>query len=367
MKRSITWVIVIMLSISIISVFSLAGCKEEPVEETTEEAVEEVTEEAVEETTEEEVTSTEPEKKLVFGNVPFSLGDQWNGFSVENFQLAADIMGVEVVVLDPAYDGAKAVSNVEDLVTRGVDAIGVFVLTPEESDKMIEIANEGNVPIAFENTNLEKYGALAGDIIFNVYDDYFDVAYQAFKYIGENYADKKVFYVRGLPGMGIVEEFELGIEKAAEDFGVIKPEEIIRRDTQWTTETAQSAVADVIASGEQFDVIFANNESMSVGVYNALKDAGLIDEVSIVTYNGGPTGLQMLEDGIIEATVACPVSLQGLYLFKAMYLFASQGITPPEKFISLPNTLITLDNMDDVIPWASSEDLFELVGGLDSW
>jgi ABC-type sugar transport system substrate-binding protein len=307
--------------------------------------------------------ATAKEKKLVFGLIPAALSDEWNGYSVENFKYAAAKKGVEVKVLDPAWDGTKALNNLEDLITMGVDQIGVFVLTPEEAQKFLTIANKAGIPISFENTKLGE--GIKGDYIVDVYDDYFEVGYLAFKYISENYPGKKVFYVRGLPGMGIVEEFMLGIDKAVKEFGTVKID--IMRDTQWDTATAQAVVSDVIASGEKFDVIFANNESMSVGVYNALKDAGLDGKIPIVTYNGGPTGKTMLEKGIIQATIGCPVSLQGLYLFKAMYLNATKGIRPPKKHIETPNNVITLNNIDEIIPWAASDELIERIGGLDKW
>jgi len=302
--------------------------------------------------------------KVVFGIIPASMSDEWNGFSVENFKYAAAKKGVEVVVLDPNWDGEKAQNNLEDLITMGVDHIGVFVYTPEQAQDFINRANEAGVPISFENSKV--VGSVSGDIVANVAFSYYDFGYEAAKYISQTYPGSKLFYVRGLPGMGIVEEYMVGIEDALKEFGTV--EMTITRDTSWDTETAFNATQDVIASGEDFGVIFANNEAMAVGCYNALKDAGLDGEIPIVSTGGGPTGVQMLKDGIIQATIAGPVSLQGLYLFKAMYLYSVKGEKPPETYIK-PHSVqaITLDNLGDNIPWEPSDDLIELVGGLDSW
>ena len=90
-------------------------------------------------------------------------------------------------------------------------------------------------------------------------------------------------------------------------------------------------------SGEKFDVIFSDNESMAKGCDNALKDAGLT--VPLVATNGGPTGIQMIQEGSLEATCAIPVSLQGLYLFKAMYLKAA-NLDPPQKFVEITTNVI---------------------------
>lgn len=353
MKKSLLWLVVVMLSVSMIAAFSLAGCKK---------AEEEVA-------PAEEAAPIEEEKKLVFGNIPAALSDEWNGYSVENFKYAASKVGVEVQVLDPAWDGTKALSNLEDLITKKVDAVGVFVLTPEEAAKFIEIANKADMTIAFENTKLEDnpYSSveILGDYLFNVCEDYFGLGYGAIKYIGEHYPGAEVFHVRGSPGMGIAEVMQDGVDAAIEEFGKVTSS--INRDTQWDTETAQKAVADVIQSGAKFDVIFSDNESMALGVHNALKDAGLDGKIPIIATNGGPTGIKMIQDGALEATMAVPVSIQGLYLFKAMYLYAAKGIKPPQKYIQIDTNLVTKENLDEIIPWAASDELIDLIGGLDSW
>jgi len=363
MKKTMYKAIVLFVAIALLAVLGVSGCKSTAT--TTTAAAETTTTAAAAETTTTaaETTTTAPAKKLVFGNLPVALSDEWNGYSVENFKYAAAKKGVEVQVLDSAWDSNKQLSNLEDLITKKVDQISVFVYTPEEAQKFITKANEAKIPISFENTKL--VGKVQGDYLFNVAFEYAQTGYLAFKYISQTYPGKKVFYARGLPGMGIVEEYMVGIDKAIKEFGTVKVD--IQRDTNWDTKTAQDATTDVIASGQKFDVIFANNESMAVGCYNALKDAGLAGKIPIITTGGGPTGIKLLQDGIVQATVAAPVSLQGLYLFKAMYLYATQGITPPQKFIAPDQSVVTKDDLDKIIPWQPSDKLIDMVGGLDKW
>lgn len=302
-------------------------------------------------------------KDVVFGNIPVAMSDEWNGYSVENFKYAAAKKGIDVVTLDAEWNGEKALNNLEDLITKGVNHISVFVYTPEQAQDFIRRANAVGIPISFENTKL--MGRVTGDYVMNVAFEYYDFGYEAAKYISQTYPGSKLFYCRGLPGMGIVEEYMRGINDALKEFGTV--DMVVYRDTQWNTETALNATQDVIASGQKFDVIFANNESMAVGCYNALKDAGLAGKIPIVATGGGPTGVQMLKDGIIQATIAGPVSLQGLYLFKAMYLYTVKGIKPPKSFIAPGVKAITVDNLDENISWEPSDDLIDMIGGLDKW
>jgi ribose transport system substrate-binding protein len=350
MKKMSLWLMVLILCVVLAGSYAIAGCRAEAP----------LGEEAAEEPAEEEV---EEPAELVFGNIPVAMSDEWNGYSVENFRYAAEKKGVEVIALDSEWDGEKALRNLEDLITSQVDNIGVFVYTPEAAQDFINRANEAGIPISFENTKLVD--KVEGDYIFNVACDYREIGYEAAKFISENYPDTKLFYARGLPGMGIVEEYQIGIDEGLEEFGTV--ELAASRDTNWDTETAFDATQDVIAAGIEFDVIFANNESMAVGCHGALDDAGMAGEIPIVTTGGGPTGVQMLKDGIVDATISSPVSLQGLWLFKAMWLYSAYGIEPPEKYIPLPTIPATLDNIDDIISWEPSDDLIDYIGGLDKW
>ena len=164
--------------------------------------------------------------------------------------------------------------------------------------------------------------------------------------------------------MGIVEEYQKGVDDAVAEFGNI--EVTVSRDTQWDTETAMNATQDVIQAGEEFDVIFANNESMAVGCVNALEDAGIADEVKVVSTGGGPTGVEMIESGDLDATMASPVSIQGLWLFKAMW-FHYNGWEIEEKFVPLPTIPIDETNLEDNISWEPTDEHLDYIGGLDEW
>lgn len=365
MKKTILKSVVLIVVVALVAMFGTLGCKTTATDTTTAATTAAAT--AAADTTA-AVAETTAAKKLVFGNIPVALSDEWNGYSLENFKFAAAKVGVEVIVLDPAWDGTKALSNLEDLITRKVDSIGVFVFTPEDAQKFIQISNKANIPISFENTKLEdnEYSVpITGDYLFNVCEDYFGLGYNAIKYIGEKHPGAKVFHVQGAMGMGIAEVMQDGVDAAIKEFG--KVTQTVARETGWDTESAQKAVADVIQSGEEFDVIFSDNESMAVGVHNALKDAGLDTKVPIIATNGGPTGIKMIQEGTLEATCAVPVSIQGLYMFKAMYLKAAKNLDPPQKFIKIETNLVTKENLDTIIPWAASDKLIDLIGGLDNW
>lgn len=363
MKKTMLKTLVLLIIMALMVVMTVSGCKTTT---TTTAAAVTTTTAAAATTAAAETTAAAAEttaaKKLVFGNIPAALSDEWNGYSVENFKYAADKMGVEIQVLDPAWDDVKALASLEDLITKKVDAVGVFVLTPESAQKFATIASKAKMPLAFENTDVMK--SVTGDFLLDVNEDYFAESYDAVKYIIDNKLGTKLLFLRGAPGMGIVEACLEGVQQAIKDFGGL--ELAGYRDTQWETKSAQDAAQDFIQSGVKFDVVFCQNEPVARGAINALRDAG-IEGVNIVASNGSPNGLEMIKKGEIVATASVPVSLQGLYLFKALYLYAAKGLVPPFKHIVIDDMMIDKTNIDDAISWIPSDKLIELIGGLENW
>ncbi|MDK2896511.1 MAG: ribose transport system substrate-binding protein [Candidatus Atribacteria bacterium] len=309
-------------------------------------------------------TFTQEEKTYTFGNIAFSRTDVWNNYSILAFEYAARQKGIETIVLDPEGNLEKAVAAMEDLITKEVDGISVYTITPELDCTLAQMANEAGIPVTFENSLPAE--DCRSSYISCVACQYDDIGYAAGKFISENYPGSKLFYVMGAPGMGITELYEEGLHRALEEYGTV--ELVSTQPTDWGAEQAMNVTQNAIQSGLEFDVIFANNEQMATGVINALKDAGLFGEIKIVATGGGPDGLKMIEDGLLDATMSAPVSLQGLLTFKNLYQYVVKGEEPP-KFIPLPIIPITKDNLDEAIPWEINDETYplalEVIGGID--
>ena len=136
MRRPLLILMVAAVIIALLVTLGLSGCKKAKTAETTAAAAE--TTAAPAETTA-AAAETTAAKKLVFGNLPTSLSDEWNGYSVENFKFAADKKGVEVQVIDAGWDGAKQLANFEDLVRRSGRYSSIY-LTPESGEQYVQIA-----------------------------------------------------------------------------------------------------------------------------------------------------------------------------------------------------------------------------------
>ena len=99
-------------------------------------------------------TAVAQDKTICF--VTFSLQIAYFQSSVAGGQSAADELGVELVVLDPQADAGRQVTQVEDCISRNVDAI---VVDPIESSSLIGVLDEAgarNIPIATLDTKVDS-------------------------------------------------------------------------------------------------------------------------------------------------------------------------------------------------------------------
>lgn len=297
------------------------------------------------------------EQELVFGYITQSLEFDWCKSSAEAFEFAAEQAGVKAIIMDPQNDLEKALSQFEDLINEGVDGISIYTLTPELDQQMAERAAEAGIPVVFEN-GLPAEGTEYPACVACRYED---IGYGAIQYISETWPDSKIFYVQGAPGMGVLEGYMVGVEKALKEFTNVEMVEM--QPTDWGAEEALNVTQNVIAGGTEFDVIFANNEQMATGVVTALKDANLFGEVKIIATGGSPEGLAMIEAGDLDATMSAPVCIQGVTTFKNLLTVVDGGT--PEKFTPLPILAVDKENIGDAILWTSYDKALDYIGGLE--
>lgn len=295
---------------------------------------------------------------LTYGYIAYQMSDIWNEYSSKAFQYAADQNGVDVVILDSQNDIGKSVAAMESLVQQEVDGISIFPISPEQGAQLIKMANEAGIPITVENidvagvSNPEEYVAAVGCL-------YGDIGYAAIEWLSENVEDAKVFYCAGAVGGGVFETYKIGVDKALEDFkDDIEMVGLMNADA-WSTENGLNLTTNFINSGVEFNCIFANNDQIAQGCYQALQEAGL--DIPVVSTGGSPDAYKFLEDGIEAANMTAPVSIQGVQTFKNLHEFVTENKIPDPKFQNLPVIPVSGDDLSAWIDWSDFAGAYDYV------
>lgn len=300
------------------------------------------------------------EEPLHFGYIAYQMADIWNEYSAKSFEYAAEQNGVKVTVLDSGNDIAQSISAMETLIQAEVDGISIFPISPEQAAQLITMANEAGIPITVENmdpsavADEDEYIAAVGCV-------YGDIGYAAIKWLSENVEDAKVFYCAGAVGGGVFEAYKEGVDKALADFADgIEMVGLLNSDA-WSTEDGLNLTTNFINSGVEFNCIFANNDQIAQGCYQACQEAGL--DLPIVSTGGSPDAYAFLEDEIEAANMTAPVSIQGIQTFKNLYDFVTEGTVPETKFQSLPVVPVASDDLSAWIDWSDYAGAYNYVYG----
>ena len=281
--------------------------------------------------------------------------EEWQQAEVDGAQFAADQLGIELVVLNSDYTPEKEISNAEDLISKGVDAIIMFTVNAESGQKVAQMCNAAGIPLFLLDGQL---GEGEGTAVTIMSYSFYDLGFTVGVFASDNWPGGKMIYITGLPGAGIVEDYTDGLVA-----GLAKGGDVVELvDVQpgdWDRAKTISVMESIIASGREFDIAFINNEDMATGGIQVLKENNMLDQVNVVATGGSQAGLDMIASGELAMTLAASPAYEGMYMVKmVMDYFAGKDI--PEEIV-VPSTPITIDNLDKAFTWVPDQNMFDSI------
>lgn len=226
---------------------------------------------------------------------------QTNAFQIavsEAAEAAAEELGCELTLLSADQDAATQISQIEQCVVEGYDAILFEPVDPDAlGDAAQAAADEGVIVINIVSacTDWEDHGIAALSCGDNV-----TAGETEMKQVAELLGGKgNIAILTGPSGdSGGLQRLE-GYENILADYPDI--EQVVEpADCQWDTASAQSTVESWL-SAYDLDAIVAENDGMAVGAGNAAgKDSGIV----ITGVDGTPDGFEAINDGRITGTVS---------------------------------------------------------------
>ena len=203
-----------------------------------------------------------------------------------------------------AYDNnQRQIRDIESFISEGYDLI---IVSPNEAiplTPVIERAIESGIPVILvdRKINSEKYNAFVGA-------DNFQIGIEVGVYSANLLNNKgNIVEIRGLEGSTPeIERHEGFISSFFEhnDISIIRSEY-----GNWLRSDAMNAMQEILKDSLKIDLIFAHNDEMAIGVYEAYKNAGfsitppIIGIDALATTNGG---IQQVINGVIDASFIYP-------------------------------------------------------------
>ena len=263
--------------------------------------------------------------------------------SAKGCKAAGKVAGAKVLVLNAENSAEKELEIVEDFITKKVDAIIVFTLNGASAQKEAQLANEAGIPFFVIGSAADPG---PGKVTSTIKGNFVSAGRMIGEYIAKNHPNKKLALVEGSYGQNISELFTQGIEEKIAGAGI---KILAKQPTDWTRMKALSVTQDFITAHPDLQVLWVNWEEGCAGAVQALREAGKLDKVAVVTHNGQKIGEEMLKKGEIEATNANSPTMEAAVAMKVVLDHLNGKKVPAE--VETPTKMITQENIDQIYGW----------------
>lgn len=280
---------------------------------------------------------------FTIGYLAWDLGQAWNIATYSGLKYGAEKAGCKIIELDCKQDAAVQVDQAQQLINQEVDIIVMFPTTGGET--IVNMCNKAGIPIIVENS---FYDASVGETAGQVACQYNDIGYAAVKWAADNIPDAKMVYVSGYYGIGVTEIYENGVKQALEDFSDKVTLAAQLTDDEWTIEGAYNVMSSYINGGYDFNIVFAQDDAIAKGVYQAIKEANL--DIGVISTGGSEDSHIAMENGEMIANMTAPADLQGLIAFGMAWAKLNNTTWGGEK-VALPVIPIDKSNFSDWLFW----------------
>ena len=271
------------------------------------------------------------------GSIGLSVSTQNNPFFVtlvEGAEAAASKLGVKMTVTDAGDDVTKQVSDIEDLVSKG---ISVLIVNPVDSDAVtgaVEAAMAAGVHVIAVDravNGVEINCQIASDNVLG--------AELATQYIVDTLGEGvKVAELQGTSGASAAIDRSAGFHNVADT----KLDVVASQVANFDRAEGMSVMENMLQANGDIKAVFAANDEMALGAMEAIAGAG--KNIMVVGFDATDDAIESIKAGKMAGTIAQQPALIGSTAVEnAATLIGGKAI---EKNIPVQVTLVTKDNVD---------------------
>ena len=228
----------------------------------------------------------------------------------EGAQAKADELGLELLTAAGSFDGDNEaqVTAIENMVNAGAAGI---LLVPNDSSAIVpsvqRARDQGVIVIALD-TPLNPQDA--SDALFAT--DNFEAGRLIGEYAAAVMGDTEpvIATLDLAPGItvgtlrhnGFLAGYGL-TDVGSDSSDQVNTEEVVcSQDTQGDQTKGQTAMENCLTSNPEINLVYTINEPAAFGAETAIRNAGLQDQITVVSVDGGCAGVRGVQDGQIAAT-----------------------------------------------------------------
>ncbi|WP_339711922.1 substrate-binding domain-containing protein [uncultured Kriegella sp.] len=231
--------------------------------------------------------------------------DDWRRSMNNSMQLQASLNpNIMLTIRDANYEVQKQIDQIDAFIADSVDILIISPIQSKPITPVVRKALDAGIPVLVvdRKTENENYTAYLGA-------DNIEVGRNAAKeIIASNTQERlRIVEIQGMLGSSPAEERTIGFNQV---IGQYKNVSIVERiEGDWEKESILEKFRTFLKNGGRTDYVFAHNDRMAAGAWEVARELGLENTIAFVGVdglNGLDGGIQMVEDGILKATVLYP-------------------------------------------------------------
>jgi ABC-type sugar transport system substrate-binding protein len=258
---------------------------------------------------------------------------------------AKTLPGVSVQIADAQDDISRQLSQVQNFIANGVDAIIVNPVDTSATVAITKAAADAGVPLVYVNRqpiDVDKLGPKAAFVASNEAES-------------GTLETKQICKLLGGKGSILVIEGQLrnqaAVQRTKDIHEVISTPEctgikiIAEQTAEWDRTKGQNLMTNWLSKGMKFDAVVSNNDEMAIGALQAMKSAGIDTQKAVVGgIDATQDALASMKAGDLKVTVFQDAAGQGKgAVDMALALAAGKSV---DKKVYIPFQLVTPANME---------------------
>ena len=272
-----------------------------------------------------------------FGATYMTMNNPFFGVMNDAIKAAVEANGDTLITLDPALDPVKQISQIEDMVAQGVDAIFLNPVDWQAVAPGLMAAHEAGIPIINVDAAVYDEDYVACIVASDNLSAGLLCAEDMLKRLPKGGKAVILGHPTTKTGIDRIAKFKETIE-AHPEFKIVAED-----SSEGQLEIAMPKMENIIQAHPDMNVVMCVNDPTARGVIQALKAANM-KGVLIYGVDGSPDAKKAIKEGDMTGTAAqSPINIGKIGVEMAYKILAGEKV---DKHIPVPVQLITAENVD---------------------
>ncbi|HEX5789492.1 MAG TPA: D-ribose ABC transporter substrate-binding protein [Woeseiaceae bacterium] len=226
-----------------------------------------------------------------------TLNNPWFVVLAETARDRAEALGFDAVIFDSQNDPAKESAHYDNIIASGYDAI---LFNPTDADGSIanvRKAAAADIPVFCMDREINATDAAVSQVISDNYSGAVALGRYFVEQVGET---GKYVELLGLVGDNNTWNRSKGFHSVVDRYPGL--EMVAQQSADFDRAKALEVLESILQANPDIDAVFAGNDAMAMGAYQALVAAGKAERVKVFGFDGADDVVRLIAEGRIAAT-----------------------------------------------------------------